>query len=85
VPGRGARAEVLGEVVRVGSPGFLEAEGVDLAPVRERIARLAAGGRAVLVVARGGSAIAVVALADGVKEQAAPEIARLIRAGATPD
>ena len=84
VPGFGARAEVGGEVVRVGSPGFLRSEGVDLAALDERIARLAEDGRAVLVVARGKSPVALVALADALKEQAAPEVARLIRAGTTP-
>jgi len=75
VPGKGARAEIAGEIVRVGSPAFLESEGVD--------ARIEPG-RAVLGVARGKSLIALVTLEDQVKEQAAPEVARLIRAGVTP-
>ena len=84
VPGRGARAEVGGEIVRVGSPGFVEAEGVDLSRVAERIEHLGDAGRAVLVVARGVQPIALVTLADSVKEDAAPEVARLIRAGIRP-
>ena len=76
VPGRGARADVQGDVVRVGSRAFLETEGVDLARM--------ADGRAVLGVARGRTLVALVTLEDQVKEQAAPEVARLIRAGATP-
>jgi len=77
LPGRGARAEIAGEVVRVGSPEFLESEGVDLG------ARIEPG-RAVLGVARGRTLIGLVTLEDQVKEQAAPEVARLIRAGVTP-
>jgi Cu+-exporting ATPase len=84
VPGRGARAEVQGGVVRVGSPAFLEAEGVDLAPLAPRIAQLAGEGRAVLVLARARTPVGLFALADQVKDQAAAEIARLIRAGVLP-
>jgi P-type E1-E2 ATPase len=41
-------------------------------------------GRAVLGVARGKALVALVTLDDQVKEQAAPEIARLIHSGVTP-
>src|SRR5204862_58578 len=75
VPGRGVRAEVEGEIVRVGSGAFLESEGVDLGARKEP-------GRAVLGVARGKALIAVVTFEDPLKEQAAAEVARLIGAGA---
>jgi Cu+-exporting ATPase len=75
------RAEVGGDVVRVGSPAFLAGEGVDLAPLAARIEALAGGGRAVLAVARGRTALGLVALADTVKDRAADEVARLRRAG----
>jgi Cu+-exporting ATPase len=84
VPGRGARAEVNGDVVRVGSPQFVDAEGVDLSPLAARIDALAREGRAVLIVARARTPIGLFALADAVKDQAADEVARLIRAGVTP-
>jgi len=77
LPGRGARADVGEVTVRIGSPAFLAEEEVDLAPHAERIAALAAGGRAVLGVTRGRMPVALVALADTVKDDAPAAIARL--------
>jgi len=84
VPGRGVRADVGGAAVLVGSPAFLAAEGVDVAALAARANALGEDGQAVLAVAKNGRAIALVQLADTVKEQAREEVARLVRAGVTP-
>ncbi len=81
LPGRGARADVAGATLRIGSPAFLAEEGVDLAPHAARIAALAEGGRAVLGVARGRVPIALIALADTVKDDAPGAVARLLKRG----
>ncbi len=81
LPGRGARADIFGTTVRIGSPAFLAEEDVDLAPHAARIAELGTGGRAVLGMARGRVPIALIALADTVKDDAPAAIARLLKHG----
>ena len=84
VPGRGARADVNGEAVLVGSPAFLAGEGVDLTALESTLAELAKDGRAVLAVARARKPIGTFALADTIKDQAKEEVGRLIRSNVTP-
>ncbi|TMA34610.1 MAG: heavy metal translocating P-type ATPase, partial [Deltaproteobacteria bacterium] len=64
-PGKGVTATVSGVEVTAGKPRFVEERGVRLSDeVRGRIARLSAEGKTVVVIARGGDAIGVVALQD---------------------
>ncbi len=81
VSGKGVRAVVEGLPVAVGSPRFLEDEGVDLGPVREEIEALQAAGNTVVALAVEGDAAALLALADRVKEDAEETIRRLKEAG----
>ena len=64
-PGKGVTATVSGVEVTAGKPRFVEERGVRLSDeVRGRIARLSAEGKTVVVIARGGEPIGVVALQD---------------------
>ena len=64
-PGKGVTATVSGVEVTAGKPRFVEERGVRLSDeVRGRIAQLSAEGKTVVVIARGGEAIGVVALLD---------------------
>jgi len=64
-PGKGVTATVSGVEVTAGKPRFVEERGVRLSDeVRGRIAQLSAEGKTVVVIARGGEAIGVVALQD---------------------
>ena len=79
--GGGVRAEVAGTVVLVGRPGFLEHEGVDVAPLVAEADRLAADGRTPVLVALDGRPAAVLAVADTLKPGSAEAVAELRRLG----
>ncbi len=84
VPGKGVRAEVEDRSVAVGSPRFIEGEGIDLDPVREKIEALQAAGNTVTVLAVDGEPTALIALADSVKEDARETVERLKAVGIEP-
>jgi Cu+-exporting ATPase len=78
--GRGVRAIVGGARVRVGSRRFLEEEFVEIPPaLAARADALAALGKSLVFVARGGEAIGAIALADTIKPEA-PEVVAELRA-----
>ncbi len=77
VRGRGAEARVAGELVRLGKPAWLAAEGVDLAEAAAPLARLQAEGKTVVAVARGRRLAGLIALEDRPKEDSAAAVARL--------
>jgi len=82
VPGRGARAQVEGTAVAVGSPGLLRELG--LAVPDELVAdrdRLAALGRTAVLIGVGDAAVAVVALADRPRDTAAAAVTALHELG----
>ncbi len=82
-PGRGISAVVGGDRVLVGSPGYLEREGIALAPLAPRIHALEEAGRTVIAVARNGQAAGLVALGDTLRPDAAKTVAALRQAGLT--
>ena len=84
VSGKGVRAEVEDLSVAVGSPRFLEGEGVDLGPAREEIEALQAAGNTVVALAVDGKPAALLALADRIKEDAEETVGRLKEAGIEP-
>lgn len=84
VPGRGVRAVVEGAPVLVGSPEFLEAEGVDTLPIREALLGAAARGAGVLAVARSGAAVGLLAVEDTLRGDAAETVERLRDLGIRP-
>ena len=81
VPGHGATATVDGHRVLVGNQRLLDAEGVSLDGLTARRDALTADGRTVVLVARDGRAIGVVALADAPRPTAAAAVRALHESG----
>jgi Cu+-exporting ATPase len=81
VPGRGAQALAQdgGAIVRVGSPAWLAAEGVAIDDAV--VADVARDGHTIVAVAVGDRLLAVIALADRVRDAAPRAIARLASLG----
>jgi len=75
--GDGVEARIGASMVRVGKPGWMETEGVDLAEVREAIDGLQSQGKTVMAVAEDGRTKGVIAVSDRVKpdsEQAVDQL-----------
>jgi Cu+-exporting ATPase len=81
VAGGGVRAIVSGRRILVGRPGYLEAEGVDVAALVPMADALAAGGKTPVFAAIDGRAAAIVAIADTLKPGSAAAVAELRRLG----
>jgi Cu+-exporting ATPase len=79
--GGGVTATVQGRRVLVGRPGFLEAEGIDVASLLASADALAADGKTPVFAAIDGRIAAVIAIADTVKVGSAEAIAELRRLG----
>lgn len=77
-PGLGASAIVAGHPVLVGKRPFLEARGVDIAPLRESIERFETEGKTVVLVARDGAATGAIGVSDALKPESAQAV-RLLR------
>lgn len=84
VPGRGVSTVIAGAKVLVGSPNFLEEEGIDVAPLAARIHELEEAGRTVIAVARNGNALGIVALGDRLRTDAARTVTALRKIGIKP-
>ncbi len=85
VPGKGIVAEVDGRRVLCGSAAWLAENSVAVPPELEEAADVRRrDGMAVVMVARGGEAVGLVALSDTVRENAAAMLAELPRAGLRP-
>jgi Cu+-exporting ATPase len=76
-PGRGVRARVAGEIVVVGSPAFVELQGVPLDGARAAIDRISANGASPIVVARRGKPLGVIGVADAIRETSRAAVERL--------
>jgi Cu2+-exporting ATPase len=81
VAGHGALANVDGHRVVVGNHRLMDAEGVALGQVADRREELAAGGKTAVVVAVDGSAVAVIGIADAVRETSKAAVEALHEAG----
>jgi Cu+-exporting ATPase len=81
VAGRGVRATVDGSATLVGTEPFLVEAGVDVTPLRDAAAEMAADGASPVFVARDGGLLGLLAIADTVKPASAQAIARLQQAG----
>jgi heavy metal translocating P-type ATPase len=77
VPGKGVRARLGGTRLIVGSPAFLQSEGVDVEAHRERIHQLESQGQTVIGVARDGVFLGLLALGDALRPDAADAVSRL--------
>jgi P-type Cu+ transporter len=79
--GMGASGSVAGRAVLIGADRYLEREGIAIADLSERAAALADAGRTPLYLAVDGRAVAVLGVADPVKETARGAVARLREQG----
>ena len=77
ITGRGVRACVAGAGVLVGSPAFLEAEGIDLATHEARVNELEDEGLTVIGLARTDALLGLLALGDALRPDAAETVAQL--------
>lgn len=81
VTGIGALAEVDGHQVAIGNRRLMESEGVTIGELGARRDEIASGGRTAVFVAVDGRAVAVIGIADAVRETSAAAIAALHQAG----
>ena len=72
--GRGLKAVLEGVTVLAGNRRLLEENGVDIAPLAEEAAHLAAEGQTPMYFAKDGALLGLVSVADGVKETSAGAI-----------
>lgn len=80
-PGRGVRARVEGRLVLVGTPRFLNEEGIDIQPLQIALRGVQQQGQTSVLVAVEGQAVGVLALADQIKEEAQTVVAQLQQMG----
>jgi Cd2+/Zn2+-exporting ATPase len=81
-PGKGIRAETAGRVVLVGSPEWIEAQGVEIpAGAGEDVRRQREDGKTVVMTAVDGAALGLLAISDRMREGVAEVIANLRRDG----
>jgi Cu2+-exporting ATPase len=81
VTGIGALAEVDGHQVAIGNRRLMESEGISVGDLGSRRDEIASGGRTAVFVAVDGSAVAVIGMADAVRETSAAAITALHKAG----
>ena len=81
VTGVGALAEVDGHKVAIGNRRLMESEGISLGDLGARRDEIASGGRTAVFVAVDGSVVAVIGMADAVRETSAAAVAALHEAG----
>ncbi len=82
--GRGVRATVDGVTVHVLSPRFLSGENLDVAAIKDPVARLEQRGYTVVAVTADNRIIGLVAISDTLKEDAREAVARMKAAGLEP-
>ncbi len=83
-PGRGLTATVEAHRVALGSPSFIESEGVDMTAASGRIESLQEAGNTAIALAADGELRALFAIADEIKPDAKEAITRLREAGLKP-
>lgn len=81
VTGIGAIAEVDGHKVAIGNRRLMESEGISVDPLGARRDEIASGGRTAVFVAVDDRAVAVIGIADAVRETSAAAVAALHEAG----
>ncbi|MCX7174361.1 MAG: heavy metal translocating P-type ATPase [Proteobacteria bacterium] len=75
VPGRGLRGEVAGVACLLGSPAFLEEEGLSLDAAA--LLPLQQAGKSIVAVARAGKALGIIAVSDQLRSSSRKAVARL--------
>jgi Cu2+-exporting ATPase len=75
IPGKGVEGKISGVMIRVVSPGYLDENGITIADTR--VKKIATQGKTVVFVLKVETAIGALALADIIREESRPAIARL--------
>jgi len=79
--GRGVKAQVDGKTVWVGSPAFLESQGIDLSALTQCVETAEQQGHTVIVVARDNRLLGAIALGDALRVDTIETISRLHELG----
>ncbi len=80
-PGFGIEARVGGRLVQIGAERYMKRLGIETAPLADRLARHAGQGKTLLIVARDGGILGLLAISDPLKEGSRAAIAALHAAG----
>ncbi|MEX2198058.1 MAG: cation-translocating P-type ATPase [Burkholderiales bacterium] len=81
LPGLGVRARLAGDEILVGNARLLREQGVEVAALEGRVGELEEAGRTVILAARAGRALGLLAFGDALREDAAATVSALRRAG----
>ena len=84
VAGGGVRARIDETTVLIGNLRFLEQQGINVNPARERVAELETQAKTVIGISQNEKLIGLVAITDAIKEDAADSIRQMKEAGLTP-
>ena len=84
-PGFGIEATVDGRLVQVGADRYMSRLGIDLKPFRDRVQPLADAARTPIYAVVDGRLVAMLAVADPLKEGAADAVGALERLGLSVD
>jgi Cu+-exporting ATPase len=84
VAGGGVQADIGGARVAVGTPRLLRSSGIETTPLEDEASRLAAAGKTVSLVARDGTLLGLIAMADATRPEAPAAVAALRRMGIEP-
>jgi Cu+-exporting ATPase len=77
VPGKGVRALIAGSSILVGNDNYMKENGVDINPLASHLPLLQEGGKTTVFVAKDGNLIALLAVADTLKNHSAHAVSRL--------
>jgi Cu+-exporting ATPase len=77
VPGKGVRGMRGGAAVLAGKAGWLQEEGIDVAPFESAMTERQSRGESLILVAAGGRCLGVIAVADPIKETTPKALAAL--------
>jgi heavy metal translocating P-type ATPase len=84
VTGRGVSARVNGRQVLIGRASYLEAYGIDVSPVRQRVAELEGAGQTVVLVGRERELLGAISFGDELREDAVVAVAAMKETGVVP-
>jgi Cu+-exporting ATPase len=84
VPGKGVTATVEGRRIAIGSPRYVQDEGLDFSMLTERIETMQSRGWTVVALAIDGRPAALIGIADTIKADAAEAIRQMRAAGLEP-
>ena len=81
VMGKGAQADVDGQTYLIGSPRFFDEMGISLAEVKDQILSLQQEGKTAMILGKENEMLAIIAVADEVRETSKEALKQLKKAG----